>query len=541
MPVNRSRPAGAACMLDNDDPLNPRRGQHQDSVFLSMAPVTANPGVRFEAQTRLGRFVIQSHLGSGRLGQVYLAVDTVSGRTQAVKIAERGPSGLSAASSSLLREKAAYDLIQDHRHVLKVHDLHTARWGGLELLILSMEYGDGGTFLDWLEQRRGNAPAYRREGLCYFRQICLGVAAIHAAGLVHGDLKPANVFRVQGVWKVSDLGASRGQASGAEDLDTARLNVLSSPHGGTPIYMSPEQCSVDPCPLLAPSADVYSLGIILYQVLDPQARPPFDGDVWSVREQHRQAPPPLPSTAGDVAGVVVRCLEKNPSSRYPTAAELFDDLEAREHGQQAVTRCGPVAEIVSQWQEATQAFKELRLADAQRLCQRILETEPTHRDAANLLEELQARERRVGELYAELRRRLSIGTLDQCCLLLEEAVDVYPNYPSGRQAQANLQARVNEYLNALRHFQTELARGRWSAACHRLALAVQLNPAEVDIRRVSGRVAGLQDRVQTTRDAIERAIGNGDFDQALLLARNVDAWVKRLSVNLSTSEGGQPS
>jgi hypothetical protein len=125
--------------------------------------------------------------------------------------------------------------------------------------------------------------------------------------------------------------------------------------------------------------------------------------------------------------------------------------------------------------------------------------------------------------------------------LLEEAVDVYPDYTSGRQAQANLQARVNEYLNALRHFQTELARGRWSAACHRLALAVQLNPAEVDIRRVSGRVAGLQDRVQTTRDAIERAIGNGDFDQALLLARNVDAWVKRLSVNLSTSEGGQPS
>ncbi len=161
-----------------------------------------------EPDTRIDRFVMRVELGRGSHGAVWLARDTVRSEDVAVKVVGVGAGRSGTTGSQLNHELSAYAKITDFAHVLRVHEIFTAPWGAVELLLLSMEYADGGSWRKWLKSRNGDWQARRSQGRLYFKQACLGVQAIHTVGEVHRDIKPDNLLLVNDVLKVADFGGS---------------------------------------------------------------------------------------------------------------------------------------------------------------------------------------------------------------------------------------------------------------------------------------------------------------------------------------------
>ncbi len=116
--------------------IEPGQTSADDNPFLSLSMDTVGCRPLLEPDTRLGRFHIKKRLGRGSLGDVYLAYDEVSGEEVAVKVVVNGNGGGEGAPARLRGERTAYTQIQDHHHILKVHDLHLIPKGGAELLVL---------------------------------------------------------------------------------------------------------------------------------------------------------------------------------------------------------------------------------------------------------------------------------------------------------------------------------------------------------------------------------------------------------------------
>jgi tetratricopeptide (TPR) repeat protein len=214
-----------------------------------------------------------------------------------------------------LAEAEAIAAVHDP-HVLRVYEF--GRAGGRAYLAL--ELCPGGTLADRL--RRG--PKFTtREAVTLVVKVARGVAAAHAAGVVHRDLKPGNVlFDAAGEPKVSDFGLAK-RVTGA-DL-TATQAVM-----GSPAYMAPEQARGD-SKFVGPQADVWALGVLLYELLAGK-RPFAADDTWSlIQKVIRDEPVGVRTVNRDVPAdldtVIKKCLAKGPFERYATAAELADDLD----------------------------------------------------------------------------------------------------------------------------------------------------------------------------------------------------------------------
>lgn len=303
------------------------RYEEEENDFLSgpfVPPdtiVTLHPG-----ETLMDRFKIKSHLGSGRFGSVYLTEDTLGSAEVALKVVEVGPLTDDLPALQLKRERSLPSKISDFSHIIRVHDLHLMSWGGTGLLLLPMEYANGGSFRKWLLEHREDFEARRTIGLDYFKQACLGVQTIHEVGLVHLDLKPENLLLAGGKVKVSDLGLSRNYIQYAQNQETILKEFA------TPSYMSPEQFKSARQKDINPLSDIYTLGIILFEILDGHV--PFDGkDFDELKKKHlTYRPPPLDNTLAPWSRIVNRCLAKEPVKRYESVDELLADLKRAERG-----------------------------------------------------------------------------------------------------------------------------------------------------------------------------------------------------------------
>jgi len=256
---------------------NGSQSAQEGSPFLSIARGHRRRPPSLPHNTELGRFRIHRHIGSGSIGEVYAAHDTTRAHDVAIKVVDVGPSSAGHTEEQLQQEQHLYDRVQDHRHVLKVHDLHVVPWDGTMLMVLSMEHADGGSFRQWLLSRRSDIEVRRTRGIEMFKEICRGVAAIHGAGVVHLDLKPENFLLVRGVVKVADFSLSRYLESLAPSSPSGQFGAEDHPCPGTPAYMSPEHFNAPHPDDLDARSDIYSLGVVLYEILNPKARPPFGG------------------------------------------------------------------------------------------------------------------------------------------------------------------------------------------------------------------------------------------------------------------------
>jgi HAMP domain-containing protein/predicted Ser/Thr protein kinase len=267
-----------------------------------------------------GRYEIQSTLGKGGMGVVYRAHDRQLDETVALKLLR--PDVMKQDPTLLERFKQEIKLARKitHRCVLRTHDFGEAEGTPY----ISMEFLEGVTLKD-LILGKGALPV--GVGLRIAKQMCQGLDAAHRQGVIHRDIKPQNMLILPetGELKIMDFGIARAAAvkPGASGL-TSDGTVM-----GTPDYIPPEQAQGGQADF---RSDIYSLGVVLFEVFTGAL--PFKGDsVMKIVLAHIQEPPPAPRKANpripeDLEAVILRCLAKNPSERYPRVAEMLKDLTA---------------------------------------------------------------------------------------------------------------------------------------------------------------------------------------------------------------------
>jgi tetratricopeptide (TPR) repeat protein len=294
-----------------------------------------------EPGTRIGRYVVLDRLGAGGMGVVYAAYDPHLDRRVALKLLRR-ESEASEASRRLLREAQAMARLR-HPNVVTVHDVDVVD----DRVFIAMEFIEGRTLRHWLEEE---SPGWRRV-VDVFAQAGRGLAAAHAADLVHRDFKPDNAMvDAGGRVAVMDFGLARAAGVATTEADRAPgpvsdTSTLSSTTGslnsgalgddltltgallGTPAYMSPEQFAGEPTD---PRSDQFSYCVALYQAL--YDAPPFSGDTpaalaFNVLGGKLREPRGRLDVPQRLFAVLQRGLATRPEDRYPSMDALLSDLE----------------------------------------------------------------------------------------------------------------------------------------------------------------------------------------------------------------------
>ncbi|MDO8349473.1 MAG: serine/threonine-protein kinase, partial [Planctomycetota bacterium] len=256
-------------------------------------------------------FEITSKLGGGQFGLVFRAKKQSIGKDYAIKFLHVEDTEVRRAVLNELEQVKHFAQI-DHPNLVSIED--RGEVDGIPFLV--MAFAGTETLKNHIRTDGVPPPPAERDALVrWFLQACRGTAALHERSLVHFDIKPANVFLKGAVARIGDYGLSKLVTHSRGSLSMGR---------GTPYYMAPEmlQRRGDA------RSDIYSLGIVLYEILCGAV--PFKGDSeWEVLRKHEKEAPLLPAhlSAGERA-VLLRCLQKDPAARYQSVHDLISSLGA---------------------------------------------------------------------------------------------------------------------------------------------------------------------------------------------------------------------
>jgi serine/threonine-protein kinase len=261
-----------------------------------------------------GRYELQSVLASGGMGRVWRARDSLLQRPVAVKVLRSEFTG-DPAFLGRFRAEAQHTAVLLHPNIAALYDYGELHQDGEHLAYLVMELVEGESLATLLQrERRLDVP----QTLGILRATAAGLAAAHAAGVVHRDVKPGNVLLGHGgVVKITDFGIA-WSASSVPLTQTGQVI-------GTAQYLSPEQATGGKA---GPPSDVYALGAVAYECL--AGRRMFDGEnsVQIAVMQIREEPDPLPADLPDnVRRLVERALCKDPAQRFPDGAALLAAID----------------------------------------------------------------------------------------------------------------------------------------------------------------------------------------------------------------------
>lgn len=265
---------------------------------------------------QIGRYRILGRLGDGGMGLVYTALDSQLDRPVALKTLSPHLAADPEFADRFLREARTAAAVS-HPNVVTVYEAGTADGH----YFLAMELVEGTDLSELIRSSRPTLPLALR----ILREVAAGLDAVHAAGIIHGDVKPENILldareRV----KLADFGIARRADPGAARSPTT---------AGTPEYISPEQARGEP---LTPASDIYSLACVAYELLcgvPPFGRLEAARPVAQLLRDHVEQPPPSPRRANPRIGrpleaALLRGLAKKPGDRYHTAGELAGALGA---------------------------------------------------------------------------------------------------------------------------------------------------------------------------------------------------------------------
>jgi eukaryotic-like serine/threonine-protein kinase len=285
------------------------------------AQTTSSVTDPFAGRTVDDKYLVEEPVGAGGMGAVYRARHLSMDRPVAIKfLHQRFVEDEAARNRFQAEARAAVKLC--HPNAVSVTDFGQTSEG---VVYIVMELLEGRTLREILNRE---APLETARATSIMLQTSDAVAAAHVAGIIHRDLKPSNILVTQSaeqpaVVKVLDFGIATFSADENEDAPLAQTNTVI----GTPRYMSPEQHNGND---LTPAADVYSLGVILYEMLAGTV--PFSGSTPAeIAEKHANNPPQSPrgivaAIPEDVERIVLHALEKQPADRPANAGEFRREL-----------------------------------------------------------------------------------------------------------------------------------------------------------------------------------------------------------------------
>src|SRR5882724_1361286 len=303
------------------------RQQYPDDVMF--CPTDGGTLVEEGAEDNLigrlleGKYRIEKELGRGGMGTVYRATNIAIERTVAIKVLNPELISNQQAVERFRREARAAGRI-NHPNAIQVMDFGVTTD---KIVFLVMEFLEGKSLRDYFRDKRLLSPS---ETARIMKPVCAAVDAAHRKGIIHRDLKPDNIMlqkiENQEVVKVLDFGIAQlkslGGTQNSQHLTQTGMIV------GTPYYMSPEQCHGEE---LDSRSDVYSLGIILYELLTGKLPFTAPTSVGIILKHTSEKPRPLTeinkSLSAILEGAVLKAIEKDRARRQPSAAELGAELE----------------------------------------------------------------------------------------------------------------------------------------------------------------------------------------------------------------------
>ena len=407
------------------------------------------------------RYEIVSEVGSGGMAWVYLARDLREDTEVAVKVLYPQLSqdvGFVQRFNQEARLAMSLSQSPGGNHVARILDYGSDR----DTHYLVMEYVQGQD-LGTVIRDKGALPW--REALDIARQVALALAHAHRHGIVHRDIKPANIMILpDGSVRVLDFGVARARSS---------PSLTHSGFVGSPSYAAPEQAlggSVDI------RADLYSLGVVLYEMLSGEL--PFQSDTpWVVLNHHIATPPPLlrevrPDLPASVSHLVNKALSKRPEDRFQTPDNMVQAIEAILSGLQLPDEAQPTSAdtlapiLAGFYQRARQAMKDENWQEAVDFYSQILKMDPRYRDVTDQLAEA-GRQARLAALYAAAMRAFEEGHWGEALGQLDEITQIAPDYRDAQDllAEARRKYELEElYRQAVQHMDA----GEWEEAVRSL-------------------------------------------------------------------------
>ena len=269
---------------------------------------------------QLGRYHLMRLLGSGGMGEVYLAEDARIEQQVAIKVLRTASGYSNAAAKEVARQfqrEAKVIAKLDHPHILPLFDYGEAKVNGMTLTYLVMPYRKEGSFVDWLNEHRDTSILFPQEIGHFLAQAADALQHAHDRQIIHQDIKPSN-FLIR-----SKKDAPNRPDLLLADFGVAKLSSVTASMNfivrGTSTYMAPEQWMGQP----VPGSDQYALAIMIYELLTGQL--PFQGRPEQVMYQHLNVQPEPPSILNsniynDIDKVILTALEKKPENRFSTVS-----------------------------------------------------------------------------------------------------------------------------------------------------------------------------------------------------------------------------
>jgi tetratricopeptide (TPR) repeat protein/predicted Ser/Thr protein kinase len=454
------------------------------------------------APSEIGPWRIKAELGRGGMGTVYLAErsDGVFSMKAALKLLRRG-----LDTDDLLarfRDERQILASLQHPNIARLLD-GGATADGRPWLV--MEYIEGLSLLDWCAQHHVD----RAGRLALFQKLCGAVQYAHRNLVVHRDLKPANVLVTgNGELKLLDFGIAKvlGVEPGEERTRPGERLL-------TPAYASPEQLRGE---RVTTAADVWALGVILYELL--VGKRPFEGSGETLSRAILEGTPPPPRLGGDLDTIILTALRKEPEHRYPTVDQLAEDLLRSEAGLPVRARPATFGYRLGKFVERNRLTVVAASLVAASLVAGVVSTALQAREARAARERAEASRARAEELIdfmlGDLRHKLEPSSrLD----VLEDVSKAVQSYFETMPADELSPARRVRMLHQLANVRLAQAKGDEAALLIKRSRDLLASaPATPEIEGLRAAAANLQGRVLEERGELAPALTEFELSGSLL-------------------------
>ena len=436
----------------------------------------------------IGKYEVEKVLGRGGMGTVYQAIDPVIHRTVAIKTMTPGLAETPELKARFLREAQAAGGLR-HHNIVTVYDLGEDHGQPF----IAMELIDGEDLEKIIQNKE---PLSLEWKIDVIRQVCEGLAYAHRAGIVHRDVKPANIrVTSQGEVKIMDFGVAHLQSSKMTKSGTML---------GTVHYMAPEQVEGEK---VDQRADIFSVGAIAYELL--AYRRPFDADSLTqvvfriVREPPDMTALPRSEYSPGLEAIVARALAKPLAERYQSLEEMRDDLErlVRETAARLLAAQKDTAELITAIEGARAAGQ---LQKALTMCRRVLQIDPGHAVGQQQCREVEEaiRDQEVEQLSGMALAYAADGDLDLARKIAAKVASLAPGSAKHHELEGYLAEETarREAGALLATAQEHIALGNLEEALAAAEGALTAQPDHAlarEIRERASRVLRARDRAAT--------------------------------------------